>query len=352
MKALFSVVLGMVTAAASFAQPSVSALQNNYSYISPGFPNYGIAQGSIFVIYGKNMRPAQIVSAPSFPLSRTLAGVTINFTGSDGKTYQAIPYYVSAGQSAGILPSATPVGNANLTVTYDGRTSTPAQVKVVKTAFGILTLNGAGSGPAAAFDQHYNYLGFTNAANSGEVVTLWGTGLGPASGDEAAVGATMGDLGNNVPITVWVGNQQATAQYHGRSQYPGLDQINIIVPSGAYGCYVSVVVEGGNMVGNVATIPIVAGGRTCSDTLITPLSGSDIQALLNKGTFSLGTAAITKSTAQQPVISVGGQTFGGGTTTTDQATSSFARWTAAQFRDAPGASSVVSMGVRRPVSSM
>ena len=232
---LLVVVLGVAVAVVSFAQPSVSALQNNYSYILPGLPNYGIGQGSIFVMYGKNMGPAQITSVPGFPLSPTLGGVAINITGSDGKTYQALPYYVSAGQIAGILPSATPVGNATITVAYNGQTSAAAQVKVVKTAFGILTLNGAGSGSAAAFDTHSNYLGATNAANPGEVVTLWGTGLGPSPDSDTATTTKPTDLGSSVPITVWVGGVQATVQYHGRSQYPGLDQINVFVPSGVSG---------------------------------------------------------------------------------------------------------------------
>ena len=67
MKALaLAVVVGLIAIVASNAQPSVSALQNNYSYVLPGMPNYGIAQGSIFVMYGKNMGPSQIASAQSF----------------------------------------------------------------------------------------------------------------------------------------------------------------------------------------------------------------------------------------------------------------------------------------------
>ena len=246
-------------------------------------------------------------------------------TGSDLKVYQALPYYVSAGQSAAILPSATPVGNATIAVTYNGQTSATAQVKVVKTAFGILTLNGAGSGPAAAFDTHSSYLGLSNAANPGEVVTLWGTGLGPATGNETTVGGTAGDLGNNVPITVWVGGKQATVQYHGRSQYPGLDQINVYVPTGVTGCYVSVVVQGGNIVSNFATIPVATSGRVCSD--INGMASSDIQVLLAKGTFTQGSITIDKSTNQSPAITVGPVTVPGGTTTTDSVSAGFIQWT-------------------------
>lgn len=258
-----AVVLGILTCLPLFAQPSISVLQNNYSYILPGLPNYGIAQGSIFVILGDRMGPPLLVSAPSFPLKTTLGDVTIAVTGSDGQTYQAIPYYVSATQSAAILPSATPVGSATIAVTYNGQTSAAAPLKVVQTAFGILTMTGDGSGAAAAFDVHSNFLGPNNAANPGDIVTLWGTGLGPAVGDETAIGGTTHDL-DNLPITVLIGGQAGAVLYHGRSQYPGLDQINVTVPAGLTGCNVTVEVQRGNL-SNFATIPVAAIGRVCTD---------------------------------------------------------------------------------------
>ena len=48
MKSLFAAnaVAALFTVTA-FAQPRVARVQNNYSYILPGMPNYGIAQGSI-----------------------------------------------------------------------------------------------------------------------------------------------------------------------------------------------------------------------------------------------------------------------------------------------------------------
>jgi uncharacterized protein (TIGR03437 family) len=338
------VVLGVVVAVASFAQPAVSALQNNYSYILPGLPNYGIAQGSIFVMYGSNMGPAQITSAGS-PLSATLGGVTINITGSDGKAYQAYPYYVSASQIAGILPSAVPVGNATIKVTYNGQTSAAATVKVVETAFGILTLNGAGSGAAAAFDVHYNYLGATNAANPGESVILWGTGLGPSPDSDTAITTTPTNLGSTVPITVWVGGVQATVQYHGRSGYPGLDQVNVIVPSGVSGCSVSVVVQGGTIVSNFATIPVTASGRTCSDPTLNGISPTQLQTLLAKGTVNFGYLSLGKTTTTTPSITVGTVTVPGSTTTSDNAGADFFQYTAAQYAALfGGEGSTVSIG--------
>jgi hypothetical protein len=36
-------------AAVSTAAPAVTAIQNNYSYLIPGQPNYGIAPGTLFM---------------------------------------------------------------------------------------------------------------------------------------------------------------------------------------------------------------------------------------------------------------------------------------------------------------
>lgn len=48
----------LFAAAASAQAPVIGGLANNYSYISAGLPNYGIAQGSIFDIFGTSSNPA------------------------------------------------------------------------------------------------------------------------------------------------------------------------------------------------------------------------------------------------------------------------------------------------------
>jgi uncharacterized protein (TIGR03437 family) len=167
-------------AAVGFAQPpSIAAIQNNYSYIVPGAPNYGIAQGSLFVIEGSNLSTVSS-GLQAFPLPTSLAGVTVNLS-AGGKTTQAILYYALPTQIGAVLPSSTPTGNATVTVTVNGATSNSVQIQVVQSAFGILTLNGGGSGRAAAFDLNNNLLSNTNAANPGAFLTLWGSGVGASS---------------------------------------------------------------------------------------------------------------------------------------------------------------------------
>jgi uncharacterized protein (TIGR03437 family) len=78
---------------------------------------------------------------------------------------------------------------------------------------GIFTLNQAGSGPAVA--QNFNSAGdqplntLVTPARPGQTVTLWATGLGAVSGDEAA-SPQIGDLG---PISLYVGDKPATVRY-------------------------------------------------------------------------------------------------------------------------------------------
>ena len=107
----------LLLAGIAAAQPRITGIQNNYSYLLPGTPNYAIAQGSIVVLYGANMAPAGLLQQGFNPaLNRNLGGVSIRIT-VGATTTEAIPYYVSPGQITAILPSATPVGAGSITVT-------------------------------------------------------------------------------------------------------------------------------------------------------------------------------------------------------------------------------------------
>lgn len=66
----------------------MSAVQSNYSYILPGLPNYGIVQGSIFVLHGTNLSNAS-TGVQSVPLKTVLEGVTGSVTVS-GQTKAVI----------------------------------------------------------------------------------------------------------------------------------------------------------------------------------------------------------------------------------------------------------------------
>lgn len=272
--------------------PSITAVENNYSYTLPGVPNYGIAPGSIFVIFGSNLSTVtvpvlQSSAAPGVPL--TLNGVSVSVA-VGGRTAPVPLYYVSATQIAGILPATVPVGTGTITVKNNDQVSAPAPIKVVASAFGILTANNAGYATVAGYDATNKFLTPTNSTSAGQTIVLYGTGLGADPANDDRIFPQKQNNLTNIPVQVFVGGIAGNITYRGRSQFPGLDQINITIPQGVpTGCYVSSIVMIGKIVSNSTTVPIAPNaGGTCSDpnTEFTP---AQLQAVRNKSTINVGT---------------------------------------------------------------
>ena len=260
MRALFFFILVVELGAALSAQPRIERVANNYSFLSSKSPSYGIAQGSIFSIFGTNLANSA-TGLQNAPLPTTLAGVSATVT-VNGSSTNVIWYYVTPNQLGGILPSRTPAGTGTITVTNNGQTSAPAPIKIVQSAFGILTMDGSGTGPAAVQDATYKLLSSSNSAKPGDIIVLYGSGAGPVPGDETRQPEQV-DL-NNSPISVEIGGAAARVLYHGRTIYPGLDQLNVVVPGGVeFGCHLSVIVRSGAYSSNFTTIPVAANGGTC-----------------------------------------------------------------------------------------
>jgi len=271
-------------AAAAASAPSITQVLNNYSYVLQGQPNYGIAPGSLFVIFGTGLSSSappvlQSSAAPGLPLTlnQTSVSVTVN-----GVAYTPALYYTSATQVAAVLPSTVPVGDGTITVTYNQQTSAPAPIQVVASAVGLDTLYGTGQGLAVATDADGNTFGVTNSAMPGQTLTLWGSGIGADPSNDDRVYPQKQDNLTDIPLKIFIGGISASIQYGGRSQYPGLDQYNVTVPLNVTaGCFVSVVAQIGNIVSNAVTLPVNAAGGTCSDA-VTGLSGAQIHSLANK----------------------------------------------------------------------
>jgi uncharacterized protein (TIGR03437 family) len=251
-------------------QPVVShgGVLNNASYLPPGAPHSGIAQGSVFAVFGRNLGASGVSKVHAFPLPTEMAGTSIQVSVGDA-TVDAYILYASPNQVGALLPSSTPAGDGTLRVRFAGQTSPAVPILVVPRAFGIFTLNQAGTGPAVAqvfqTPENQPVNSMTQAAAPTQVVTLWGTGLGPVEGSEAA-GAVPGRI--DAGVEVWVAGQAAKVIYAGRSGCcAGIDQVTIELPQGSTGCYVPVVVRAGGVLSNFATLSVAARGRLCSDPL-------------------------------------------------------------------------------------
>ena len=296
------------TGGAPAGAPIIKGIQNNYSNVAAGLPNYGIAPGTIFVVYGTGLAdPAatavlQSSAPPGIPtaLNGTSISVTVN-----GVTTHPAMYYAVATQIAAVLPSNTPVGTGTLTVTYNGLTSAAATIQVVQSALGLDTLSGLPSGLAVATDSSSGAVfNYNTSASPGQVITLWGSGLGADSSDSDTL-FTSSPHAVNTALLIYIGGIQAQIQYAGSSGYPGLVQINVQVPPGVVpGCGVPVVGVIGTFVSNTVTIPVSANGPVCLD----PIRGTDGNGLLTTGNLknltsaTLGIAQITTQKGTQSVF--------------------------------------------------
>jgi uncharacterized protein (TIGR03437 family) len=205
--------------------------------------------------------------------------------------------YASAGQVAAVMPSTTPMGNATLTVTYNGATSAARTVRVAATSFGTFAINQRGSGPGvitnfeSATTQPVNTV--LRPARPGQTVILYGTGLGPLPAGTPDSAAAPAVQINNNNIEVLVGSRRATVSYAGRAPgFVGLDQINFVVPEGVLGCAVSVLIRVGTQVSNATTMSVSASGGVCSDPLGLP--SSVLERLSGGQAVKVGTISLSR----------------------------------------------------------
>jgi uncharacterized protein (TIGR03437 family) len=293
------------------AQPVIrpNSVVNAASHIFPGLPNYGLAQGSLFIVRGQGLasRTPQPFTSGNAPLQTTLAGASMQITVAGAKVdvpmvYAAVgmfgDYIGPYDELAGIVPSTTPAGDGTITVTFNGRTSAPASLTIVPSAFGIFSLNQSGVGPGvftspdlavATLTAARNLIGpfppalpfggnsLIAAAHPGDQLVIWGTGLGPVAGD--------------APVELYVGGVQADVTSQARASCcDGVDQIQFTVPPGVAGCYVPVAVKIGAMVSNFVTASISTDGSVCSDPI--GWSTSDLQNGAPKNVAEISLARI------------------------------------------------------------
>lgn len=307
------------------AAPSIASqgVKNSASYANPGFPNGSIAQGSLFVVFGTGLGPAQIQYASSFPLPTTLSGTSVSVT-VNGSTVQCPVIYTLDGQIAAILPSTTTAGTGTIVVSYNGVASASAPIKVVPSSPGIFTVNQQGSGPGVIQDANGKPNALNFAFNPGQQVVIWGTGLGPISGSDANV-PPSGNL-PGVKVTANIGGKDAAVAYSGRSANAGVDQINVILPAGVTGCYVPVYLTAtgasGAVSSNFVTIAIAASGNNCVDP--------NFPAGVSGNGYKSGNINVTRSAT---MISAGGQSI---STNADSGGASFLQFDPAYLAGASG----------------
>jgi uncharacterized protein (TIGR03437 family) len=132
-----------------------------------------VAPGSLISIFGASLAPALEIG-PASPLTQTLAGVTVR---ADDTFLPLV--FVSPSQINAQLPSAIAEGKHKITVRWEGKPETSADIMVARNAPGLFGANPPDQ-PVGSFVRASGQAVTTDSpARAGEIVSALGTGFGP-----------------------------------------------------------------------------------------------------------------------------------------------------------------------------
>jgi minor extracellular serine protease Vpr len=170
-------------------------------------------------------------TAQSFPLPKTLGGVTVKIDGVDAAVYD-----VRASQVTFIMPYAVQPGVRPVQITT-GSGTVSGSVRVMSTGPGLFTKDSQSPPKGAILNQDSRENTSSNLARRGEVIQIYATGPG-------ALNATVQDgvapppaplITTQSTPQVYIGGVQAEVQFSGLAPgLPGVWQINAFVPNLAF----------------------------------------------------------------------------------------------------------------------
>jgi uncharacterized protein (TIGR03437 family) len=267
----------LVFAAALASAQSTPTIASGGIANGASFQAIPLAPGSLFSIFGSGLA-SQTASASTVPFSRQLGGVTVQFV-NGSTTIDAPISYVQPGTGTtsqinaqvpwGLVTAGTSA-NVSMVVSNNGVPSVPTLVSIAPFSPGIFGYNTASGIFALAYT--YNDAMFawptgsvqglsTHPAVPGSLVIVYANGLGAVDQtipDGAAPGAVLTQV--NTPPVVLIGGVSAQVAFAGLSpQFPGVNQLNIIIPANApTGSAVPIQVQVGGIT-SPATFTIAVG---------------------------------------------------------------------------------------------
>jgi uncharacterized protein (TIGR03437 family) len=218
-----------------------------------------IAPGSYISIYGNNLSEyTDPVTYAPYALPLSLDGVTVSFDVPSAKL--SVPGY---------LTYVSP-GQVNVQVPWELQGQSSAQVKVTMygSSFGtVVTVPVADTAPsffenggiAAARDKNNAIVTTANPVKRGDVVQLYMNGLGPVTD-----GPASGEFASTTKLTnttgtakVTIGGTDAQVLFNGLAPgFPGLYQVNAIVPAGISAGTVQISVTINGATTKASTLPV------------------------------------------------------------------------------------------------
>lgn len=261
----------LLSAALASAQNTTPTISPNGIANGASFQAIPLTPGSLFSIFGSALA-SETASASSIPFSRSLGGVTVQFVNGSTTVDAPISYVQPGSGSSSQINAQVPWELAvpgtsttvNVVVSNNGVASAPTPVNIAPFSPGIFGFNTAAGTLALAYTYADGMFAWpantvqglsTHPAAPGSLLIVYATGLGAVNqtiDDGAAAGSVLTSV--NTPPVVLIGGISAQVAFAGLTpQFPGVNQLNIIVPPNA-------------PTGSAVPIQIQVGGITSPDS--------------------------------------------------------------------------------------
>jgi uncharacterized protein (TIGR03437 family) len=201
-----------------------------------------LAPGQLVSIFGSDLA-GSIQGNDTVPLSTSLSdSVSVTFNGITAGLDYVSPTLINAQLPWNALPNGASNGTATVVVTRNGTASAQAVINIGPTAPGVFSIP-PGIGYAVAVNAADGSIAAppgqipgisTHPVKAGDVLIVYATGLGPVDSPIANGADSLDKLRNTIARpTVLIGGVPATVAFSGLSpQFPGVNQLNVVVPAG------------------------------------------------------------------------------------------------------------------------
>ena len=199
-----------------------------------GATSHNFAPDELVSLFGSNLANTT-VQAATVPLPPSLGGDTVSVTDSAGVVRPAGLYLVSPGQINFVIPSGTAPGAALITVTNSNAPAgavIPIPITIASVAPGLFTASANGKGLAAAQIIRVR----ADGTQTTESVSATPINIGSDTLYLVLYGTGIRNRKSNGIVTCTINGQSLPVAYAGpQSQFPGLDQVDVLLPSSLKG---------------------------------------------------------------------------------------------------------------------
>lgn len=194
--------------------------------------SYPVSPGSYAQAYGTYAGVTATSAPAALPLPTTLDGVQVLVNDVPAPLYAVGPTVMSF-----VVPKGAQTGRANISVTRGGANLATGTANVVPVSPGIFFVLGDPLAQGGILNQASQYAIQGAPAERGSVIQIFATGQGPVDVDVPDGGVPpSGTVARATGATkVFISVDEATVTFSGLSpQFPGLWQINAVVPNKPY----------------------------------------------------------------------------------------------------------------------